>query len=239
MFAVASECAGTPRQWSATDERSGLVVVAAIENDDSVGAAYRRIATMVQARRRAGAIVVLSLHFGPNWAIGRRPYRRRLAHRLMDGNVADVIYGHSSHHVRGIETYRCRVKPMVYGAGNLIHDYEGFQDVGDEAYSKAGAIFLADVDSGSGRLHALRLVPTYVDRLSLLRLQDDALTWHPPSRSMRPATTIAEFAAAINRLSIKDSGGGGGQPLTLTAVRDDADVPGGPVLLYSPMTNAA
>jgi hypothetical protein len=49
MFAVASECAGTPRQWSATDERSGLAVVAAIEDDCSVDASYKGTAATAAA----------------------------------------------------------------------------------------------------------------------------------------------------------------------------------------------
>ena len=34
-----------------------------------------------------------------------------------------VVHGHSSHHPRPLEIYRG--KPVLYGCGDLINDYEG------------------------------------------------------------------------------------------------------------------
>jgi hypothetical protein len=38
---------------------------------------------------------------------------------------ADVVHGHSSHHAKGAELYRGRL--IMYGAGDLVSDYEGIR----------------------------------------------------------------------------------------------------------------
>jgi poly-gamma-glutamate capsule biosynthesis protein CapA/YwtB (metallophosphatase superfamily) len=43
-----------------------------------------------------------------------------LAHHMVDAG-ADVVFGHSSHHVQGVEVRGS--KPIIYGAGGWIDDY--------------------------------------------------------------------------------------------------------------------
>ena len=43
----------------------------------------------------------------------------------IDECAVDMIYGHSSHHVRGMEHYKGKL--IIYGAGDLYNDYEGMQ----------------------------------------------------------------------------------------------------------------
>jgi poly-gamma-glutamate capsule biosynthesis protein CapA/YwtB (metallophosphatase superfamily) len=38
---------------------------------------------------------------------------------------ADVVAGHSSHHMKGFEVYKGKL--VVYGLGDLISDYEGIR----------------------------------------------------------------------------------------------------------------
>ena len=54
---------------------------------------------------------IVSIHWGPNWAMKGETTqelaaRRSFAHRLIDECGVDLIYGHSSHHARGIEVYK-------------------------------------------------------------------------------------------------------------------------------------
>ena len=42
---------------------------------------------------------------------------------LIDNAAVDIIHGHSSHHIKGIEIYKG--KPVIYGSGDFINDYEG------------------------------------------------------------------------------------------------------------------
>jgi hypothetical protein len=51
--------------------------------------------------------------------------------------------------------------------GDFVNDYEGFKNPGDEAYSHLGGMFVADIDPCSGELRALRVIPTYMNQLSL------------------------------------------------------------------------
>jgi len=46
---------------------------------------------------------------------------QRFAHSLIDECGIDIIHGHSSHHIQGIEIYKD--KPIVYGCGDFIDDY--------------------------------------------------------------------------------------------------------------------
>ena len=45
---------------------------------------------------------------------------RRLARTLIDLGV-DLVHGHSSHHIQGIELYKG--KPIFYGCGDFVDDY--------------------------------------------------------------------------------------------------------------------
>lgn len=40
----------------------------------------------------------------------------------MDELGVDLIYGHSSHHIRGAEVYKGKL--ILYGAGDIVNDYE-------------------------------------------------------------------------------------------------------------------
>lgn len=64
---------------------------------------------------------IVSMHWGPNYRW--RPAREivELAHWLVDDCDIDIIHGHSSHHVQGIEIYNGKL--IVYGCGDFVDDY--------------------------------------------------------------------------------------------------------------------
>lgn len=43
---------------------------------------------------------------------------------------ADLIYGHSSHHIKGVEVYKGKL--IVYGCGDFLSDYEGIDGVASQ-----------------------------------------------------------------------------------------------------------
>ena len=55
--------------------------------------------------KRPGDIVLLSIHWGGIWGYAISEVEREFAHKLLDDTGVDAIYGHSSHHVKGIEVY--------------------------------------------------------------------------------------------------------------------------------------
>jgi len=44
----------------------------------------------------------------------------------------DLIHGHSSHHIKGVEVYNGKL--IIYGCGDLLSDYEGIQNPGEEKF---------------------------------------------------------------------------------------------------------
>lgn len=67
------------------------------------------------------ALKIFSVHWGPNYRWHPADRIRSLAHFLIDECEVDIVHGHSSHHVQGVEVYRGRV--IVYGCGDFVDDY--------------------------------------------------------------------------------------------------------------------
>lgn len=89
----------------------------------SIRLGHPRAGRVLAAMRRARAevdVLVASAHWGPNLGDHPPPSQRPFAHALLDAG-ADVVFGHSSHVLRGVEVHRGR--PILYGAGDLVHDY--------------------------------------------------------------------------------------------------------------------
>lgn len=66
-----------------------------------------------------GAILVVSMHWGVEGATEPSAWQRESARALVDAG-ADVIHGHGSHTVQGVEHYRGAA--IAYGLGNLHFD---------------------------------------------------------------------------------------------------------------------
>ncbi|TMW65002.1 hypothetical protein Poli38472_009169 [Pythium oligandrum] len=244
VIAVTTECAGTPYDWNATAKRSGMICLPAILSAHSVDRAMNQITEILRMngllppRHPEEDFVVLSVHWGPNWAYRYRDdldyqrYRQQLAHRIVHELGVELIYGHSSHHIRGLEIFEGKL--IIYGAGDLVNDYEGFENPGDEAYNKLGALFLVDLYPATGNLQTLRLVPTVMDRLQLKQVTSDTLTmhWCPQHQCMKPIVNpISGLRDAVNKLSSMDVGCHG-EAVELRMVENDDAVPDATILRY-------
>jgi poly-gamma-glutamate capsule biosynthesis protein CapA/YwtB (metallophosphatase superfamily) len=107
---------------------------------------------------------VVSLHWGGNWGYAIPETHTRFAHALINEAGVDLVYGHSSHHPLGIEVYRGR--PVLYGCGDLIDDYEGI--TGHSRYRvDLALLYLVTLDRTTGELRRLEMIPM---RRQLLRL---------------------------------------------------------------------
>ncbi|KAH7717378.1 polyglutamate synthase [Aphelenchoides avenae] len=125
VFAYGMESSGVPSNWAATSNSPGVNFLPDLSEGRVEG-----ISRQVADHRRPGDVVVLSIHWGPNWGYQVPKDMRRFAHKLIDAGAADIIHGHSSHHPMGIEVYRD--KPILYGCGDFLNDYEGIS--GHEEY---------------------------------------------------------------------------------------------------------
>lgn len=237
IFAFSSGCSGTPLDWWATEKRSGLVGLPSLLTNKNVDAALKIAkASFAQTPKTDAGLRIVSIHWGPNWAMKGEDEseigaRRKFAHRLIDECDVDMIYGHSSHHARGMEVYKNKL--ILYGTGDIINDYEGFENPGEERYNRLGGIYVVDLDLESGDFEQLRVVPMYMNRLRLDRFTPSSRIWQPNRRVLvhNPSKSV-EFCDFINKLSVVDAGGRE-NALLLEHVDSDPQIPGGPILKSS------
>ncbi len=169
VLSFGSEDSGIPRDWAARPGRPGVNFLP----DFSAGT-IRRIAAAIHKTKRKGDIVVASIHWGDNWGFPVRREHVTFARRLVDTAGVDVVHGHSSHHPRGIEVYKG--KPILYGCGDLINDYEG---IGGRAEFRPdlGLLYFVTLDAASGTLSRLRMVPVRRRRFRLERGSEEDSRW--------------------------------------------------------------
>ena len=169
VFGAASPSSGVPEAWAAAHDRAGVNYI-----EDYSDASVNRIAGQVRAAKRPGDIAVLSIHWGGNWGYRVPRKLRRFAHSLIDQAAVDVIHGHSSHHPRGFEVYRGR--PIIYGCGDLVNDYEGIG--GREQYrGELSLLYFVSIDTDCGELTGLRMIPMRIRRFRLNRASDAESDW--------------------------------------------------------------
>lgn len=181
MFACATTSSGVPQGWAAGVTHSGIALL-----PDLSEATAREIAADTSHHRSDHGLVVLSIHWGANWAsqgvsgAQSTPHmqvpleHRRFARRLIDLGAADIIHGHSSHHPLPIEVYRGRL--ILYGCGDLINDYEGIGPRGD-LRSDVSCLYFASVDRERGTLQKLHIVPMQMFRFRLVHADAQARRW--------------------------------------------------------------
>jgi poly-gamma-glutamate synthesis protein (capsule biosynthesis protein) len=159
VFAAATDDSGVPATWAAEASRSGVNRL-----PDLSGQVVKRIAADVRRHRREGDRVVFSVHWGGNWDYGVATAQRSFAHGLIDEAGVDVVYGHSSHHVKAIESYRGKL--ILYGCGDLLNDYEGITGH-DEYRGDLGLMYFPKLERATGRLLELVMTPTRIRHLRI------------------------------------------------------------------------
>ena len=109
---------------------------------------------------------MVSIHWGENWGYPVPDSHRQFAHFLIDRGCADLIHGHSSHHVKSREVYRGKL--ILFGCGDFMTDYEGIS--GYEAYHpQTSVMYFATFDMQSHQLVQIETVPFELKRFQLKR----------------------------------------------------------------------
>jgi len=102
--------------WAATDSEPGINY---IDPADYKLDEFKK--QLRYARQEKGAdFVIVFIHWGPNWAWHPSVSVCNLAHDFAEAGV-NLIFGHSAHHVQGVEIYKG--VPIIYGAGGFVDDY--------------------------------------------------------------------------------------------------------------------
>jgi len=181
VFSVGCSDAGVPPWWSAAEDRSGVHALVDLGEDST-----RRLRRAIERWRRPHTIIVLSIHWGPNWGFVIQATHRRFAHHMIDDAGVDLVHGHSSHHVKGIEVHHGR--PILYGCGDLLTDYEGI--TGNEVYrGDLGLMYFVTFDD-TGALARLEMVPTRMHRFRITEAGPKDARWL--------ATTLARTCGALD-----------------------------------------
>jgi len=159
VFSFGTKTSGIPFRWAAKKDSPGINLL-----EDLSTETVRRIRKEIGDVKQAGDIVVASIHWGGNWGYEISGEQREFARGLADIAGVDVIHGHSSHHVKGIEVYAGKL--IIYGCGDFIDDYEG---IGGYEYFRGdlGLMYFAGVDPLSGKLAFLQMKPTQIKRFRI------------------------------------------------------------------------
>ncbi len=161
VFGLGSATSGIPWRWAATKNQAGVNLL-----KDLSDKTIRHIAASVQDVKRERDIVVASIHWGDNWGYDIDREQTAFAHKLIDGAGVDVIHGHSSHHPKGIEVYKD--KPIIYGCGDFIDDYEGIS--GYERFrGDLGLMYFITMDPSNRRLVSFEMTPTQIKHFRVNR----------------------------------------------------------------------
>jgi poly-gamma-glutamate capsule biosynthesis protein CapA/YwtB (metallophosphatase superfamily) len=169
VFAFGATDSGIPDDWAATATTAGIHLL-----PDFSGKTAERIARLVRMTKRPGDIAVASVHWGPNWGFDIPAAHRRFAHALIDRAEIDAVHGHSSHHPKAIEVYRDR--PILYGCGDLLDDYEGIPGH-EEFRDDLVLMYFVSFELPAGRLVRLKLTPLQIRNLRLNRPSASDRSW--------------------------------------------------------------
>jgi len=169
VFSFADVSSGVPRNWAASADRPGVNLLP----DLSDGTAAR-ISGQVKGVKRPGNVVVASIHWGGNWGYEVPPRQRAFAHALVDLAGVDIVHGHSSHHPKAIEIYKG--KPILYGCGDFLNDYEGIEGY-EEFRDDLVLMYFPSIDPENGRLVEFKMTPLQIGNFRLNRPAHKDADW--------------------------------------------------------------
>ena len=160
---------GTPQSWAARADAAGVNFLPAL-SEATVAAVTQQVTRV----RRPKDIVIVSIHWGPNWGYEIAESQRWFAHALIDRADVSIVHGHSSHHAKGLEVYNNRL--ILYGCGDFLNDYEGIRGY-EEFRDDLALMYFASVDLTSADLLALEIVPLQIRRFQLTRASRADVDW--------------------------------------------------------------
>ena len=162
------------KEWAAGPLNEGIWYID-IENwSKQRGAVLQRI----QQVRTKCDILVLNMHFGPNWIDTPSVSMKQFAHDVIKAGV-DILQGHSAHHVLPLEIVEREINIkeniktergiVFYSLGDLIDDYA----INKKYRNDLGLLCSVDIDKDLNK--TVRLFPTRVRdfRVNLLENQEE------------------------------------------------------------------
>lgn len=145
------------RDYAAGPDTAGINVVDILPTSEGL----KPVAESIEKARRAGAdIVVISMHWGPNWR--RVPTQTYVdyARAVIDAG-ADIFHGHSAHIFQGIESYKGKL--ILYDLGDLINDYAIRRKIRNDYQITVGVTVSAE------GIHSVEITPLVFEGLQVTR----------------------------------------------------------------------
>ena len=202
------------KEWAATDTKRGINYINPASYD------REHLREQIQSAASTADRLIVFVHWGSNWCWHPPASIQTLAHDFIDFG-ADAVFGHSAHHIQGIEVRHGRY-PIIYGAGGFIDDYA----LREEYRNDLGFVYVLHVGGDVGQeievWTALELMPIQI--VHQWRQRDDPDP-HPPYFSFVKQAKGGEkewLGETIKRLSqeqfgtkVMDRGDGEGFYITL------------------------
>lgn len=157
FFSIGHQSSGIPSDWSASLANPGLYILNRLDHET-----LNQIKSTIDAYKTENDLIVVSIHWGGNWGHDIPTDCMNFAHALIDKCGVDMIHGHSSHHPLGIEVYR--QKPIIYGCGDFINDYEG---ITGSYRGDLRLMYFLDFDPHDMKLISMDLVPLQMRKFQL------------------------------------------------------------------------
>ena len=168
LFSFGSITSGIPEDWKATTISPGVNLL-----DDLSEETAARVCDEMRGHQQAGDLIIASIHWGDNWGYEIPREQIMFAHQLIEQGVA-IVHGHSSHHIKAIEVFKSRL--ILYGCGDFLTDYEGIN--GYEVFrGDLALMYFIELDSATGELISLRMVPMQMRQFRLERALDSDARW--------------------------------------------------------------
>jgi poly-gamma-glutamate capsule biosynthesis protein CapA/YwtB (metallophosphatase superfamily) len=169
IYSFGDTTSGIPLSWEATPNKPGVFLLKDLSNET-----VRRMEEIISKKKRTGDVVVASIHWGGNWDYSISREHRGFAHRIIDEAGVDLIYGHSSHHIKGIEVYKNKL--ILYGCGDFLNDYEGIRSY-PGFRSDLGLMYFVSIDAKSRDLLSLQMTPTMIRHFRVERASGVDSLW--------------------------------------------------------------
>lgn len=199
VFAFGSPSSGVYPSWAASSKQAGLAYLRFSPRDLS------RVKDLVRSHRKKDDIVILSLHWGPNWGYNIAAKHQNFAHRLIDEGLVNLVFGHSSHHPKGVEFYRN--VPIIYGAGDLINDYEGINSRRTAKYrGHIGGMYLLNFALNSKNVDAVIFYPSTVKKFRVEAVNSDDFAWISKKLQQESARLNTTVTSTDRRILLKAAG---------------------------------
>jgi poly-gamma-glutamate synthesis protein (capsule biosynthesis protein) len=197
LYSAACESSGVGRDWAATAGRSGVNLLRDLSEDTA-----SRFADRIAGAKHSGDVVIVSIHWGPNWGYEITEEQRRFAHALIDRAGVAIVHGHSSHHAKAIEVHARRL--VLHGCGDFLNDYEGI-DGYQEYRGDLAVMYFADVEVATGRLVELEMVPLQIRQFQLQHPSHADIDWLARTLDRESRKFGSRIAGRDGRLQLRQA----------------------------------